>query len=217
MISDLETELSRLPLVVDLDFSARDLPRNGIYFFYEWGEGERIVRVGTHRGNARLYDRLRTHYGTRRSHRAWRRTSDFRYHLGAALLNRDRDPRLDTWLDRKGERMREIEAEVTDLLHANFTFRVLSVDALEERLALERALIGALSAEPRMSESWLGHFSTDPKIRTWGLWNSDHTGATDPLDIDRLRELVEQTLALPYRSERGDERDDPEPEQDDTR
>jgi hypothetical protein len=213
MTIDIETALARLPRTADMNFSARDLPRNGIYLFYERGEGERIVRVGTHRGNGRLYDRLRDHYGTRRSHRAWRRTSDFRLLLGAALLNRDQDPRLSAWLDRKGERMREVEAQVTELLHTYFTFRTLSVDDLDERLALERALIGALSANPRMSEEWLGHDSTDPRVRASGLWNSEYAGTTEPLDAARLHELIEQTLALPQRLHGADERDRPEPEQ----
>jgi hypothetical protein len=217
MTIDIETELSRLPLIADMNFSARDLPRNGIYLFYEHGEGERIVRVGTHRGNGRLYDRLRDHYGTRRSHRAWRRTSDFRLLLGAALLNRDRDPRLDAWLERKGERMRGVETQVTELLHADFTFRALSVDDLDERLALERLLIGTLSANPQMSEEWLGHDSTDPRVRASGLWNSEHTGAAEALDETRLHELIGQTLALPQRAHGADERDAPEPEQNEPR
>lgn len=215
MALDLENELARLPLVSDLSFAARDLPRNGIYFLYEQGEGERIVRAGTHKGNARLYDRLRSHYGTRRSHRAWRRTSVFRYHLGAALLNRGQDPRIAEWLDRKGERMREVEAEVTELLHSTFTFRVLSVDDLGERLALERALIGVLSANPRMSEEWLGRYAIDPAIRTSGLWNVDHIDATDPLDFHRLNELIQQTLDLEHITERSDERNPPETDEDD--
>lgn len=217
MTSDLEIELSRLPLITDLNFSARDVPRNGIYFFYEQSEGDRIVRVGTHRGNARFYDRLRDHYGTRRSFRAWRRTSDFRYHLGAALLNRDQDPALEPWLDRKGERMREVEAQVTELLHTTFTFRALSVGDLDERLSLERALIGALSASPRMSEQWLGLHAIDSKVRASGLWNSDHIGATDPLNMDRLRELIDQTLALQNGLERRAEGDETEAEEDNAR
>jgi hypothetical protein len=214
MALDLEGELSRLPLISDLSFAARDLPRNGIYFFYEQGEGERIVRIGTHKGNARFYDAVRTHYGTRRSARAWRRTSEFRYHLGAALLNRDQDPRISEWLDRKGERMREVEAEVTELLHETFTFRVLSVEDLNERLALERALIGALSATPIMSEEWLGLHAINPAIRKSGLWNVDHIGATDPLDVTRLSELIRQTLELEQGTERGDERESAETDED---
>jgi hypothetical protein len=215
MALDLEHELARLPLVSDLSFAARDLPRNGIYFLYEQGEGERIVRVGTHKGNARLYDRIRSHYGTRRSHRAWRRTSVVRYHMGAALLNRDQDPRIAEWLDRKGERMREVEADVTELLHSTFTFRVLRVDDLGERLALERALIGTLSAAPTMSEEWLGLHAINPAIRASGLWNVDHIGATDPLDHARLRELIERSLELEHVTEHRDEREPAEADQDD--
>lgn len=215
MALDLEGELAQLPLVSDLGFAARDLPRNGIYFFYEEGEGERIVRVGTHKGNARFYDAIRTHYGTRQSFRAWRRTSEFRYHLGAALLNRDQDPRIAEWLDRKGERMRDVEAEVTELLHKTFTFRALSVDDLHERLALERALIGVLSATPTMGEEWLGLHAVNPVIRKSGLWNVDHIGATDPIDLARLRKLIEQSLELEHVTERSDEREPAETDQDD--
>ncbi|MGH2548103.1 MAG: hypothetical protein ACRDHN_01855 [Thermomicrobiales bacterium] len=207
--------MSRLPIIKNLAFAASDLPRNGIYFFYELGEGERIVRVGTHKGNARFYDAVRTHYGTRRSFRAWRRTSEFRYHLGAALLNRDQDPQIAEWLDRKGERMREVEAEVTELLHETFTFRVLSVDDLHERLALERALIGTLSATPTMSEEWLGLHAINPAIRKSGLWNVDHIGATDPIDLGRLSELIQQTPALEYVAKRSDQRKSTETNEDD--
>jgi hypothetical protein len=210
----IESLIARLPLVTDLNFAARDLPRNGIYFFYERGEGERIVRVGTHKGNARLYDRLRSHYGTRRSFRAWRRTSDLRFHLGAALLNRDQNPRLPEWLNRKGERMREVEAEVTEYLHSTFTFRVLSVDDLKERLALERALIGELSANPQMSEHWLGLDSVNLLIRGSGLWNVDHVGSLDRVDLERLDVLIAQTLHLEHVSQRGNQGDTAESEQD---
>lgn len=167
-----ESHILQLPLIDNLDFSARDLPRNGVYFMFERGEGERIVRVGTHRGEGRLYDRLRDHYGTRRSFRAWRRTSDLRYHVGGALLNRDDDPQLTAWLDRKGERMGDVEALVTERLHRDFTFRVLAVDDLDERLALERSFIATLSASPQMSDEWLGHHAVDPRIRASGLWNA---------------------------------------------
>jgi hypothetical protein len=86
-------------------FDVSDLPRNGIYFFYEKGQesghkglGFRIVRVGTHRdGNFR--SRIAEHYlldeGKMEFTLAQPRPHDrsiFRCHIGRALLNKARDP-----------------------------------------------------------------------------------------------------------------------------
>lgn len=182
--------IARLPLIDPNSFTAKDLPRNGIYLLYEKSEGDRIVRVGTHKAEAGLYTRLRKHFGTRNSSRAWRRTSVFRLVVGGALLNRDGDPRLPAWADRQGERMPEVEALVTDRLLSTFTFRALPVDSLDERLSLERELIATLSAEPEMTPTWLGHFALSSRMRESGLWNSDHAGASERVDLDRLAQLV---------------------------
>src|SRR6478752_834514 len=190
----IEQIVAELPLIDPNSFTAKDLPRNGIYLMYEQSESGRIVRVGTHKAEAGLYTRLRKHFGTRNSSRAWRRTSVFRLHVGGALLNRDQDPRIQGWADRQGERMPEVEAIVTDQLLTTFTFRAMQVDPLEERLALERHLIATLSATPEMTPEWLGQYAVSSRIRESGLWNSDHIGAQKRVDLDRLQTLVAATI-----------------------
>ncbi len=174
-------------------FTAKDLPRNGLAFFYEQSEGSRIVYVDIHKAEAGLYTRLRKHFGTRNSSRAWRRTSDLRLAIGGALLVRDQDPRIQEWADRQGERMPEVEAMVTDQLLTTFTFRALQVDSLDERLSLERDLIATLSATPEMTPEWLGQYAVSARIRESGLWNSDHVGAPERADLDRLATLIAAT------------------------
>jgi hypothetical protein len=185
--------IAQLPIIDPNSFTAKDLPKNGIYLLYERSEGPRIVRVGTHKAEAGLYTRLRKHFGTRNSSRAWRRTSVFRLHVGGALLNRDQDPRIQEWSERQGERLPEVEAMVTEQLLTTFAFRAIQVDSLEERLSLERDLIATLSATPEMTPEWLGQYAVSSRIRESGLWNSDHVGAQERVDLDRLQALVAAT------------------------
>lgn len=191
--SDIEAIIRQLPEIDPAGFTGKDVPRNGVYFLYEASEGERIVRVGTHKADAGLYTRLRKHFGTRNSNRAWRRTSVFRLVIGGALLNRAHDSRLQQWADRQGERMPEVEALVTEQLLTTFTFRALPVDSLDERLSLERDLIATLSAMPTMTPEWLGHHALSSRIRESGLWNSDHVGEKARVDLERLAELARTT------------------------
>ena len=192
--SEIEDLFIRLPLIDPNSFTAKELPRNGLAFFYEQSEGSRIVYVDTHKAEAGLYTRLRKHFGTRNSNRAWRRTSDLRLAVGGALLVRDQDPRIREWADRQGERMPEVEAMVTDQLLTTFTFRALQVDSLDERLSLERDLIATLSATPEMMPEWLGQYAVSSRIRASGLWNNDHVGASERVDQDRLAGLIAVTI-----------------------
>ena len=189
----IEQLTAQLPTIDPNSFTAKDLPRNGLAFFYELSEGSRIVSVDTHKAEAGLYTRLRKHFGTRNSSRAWRRTSDLRLAVGGALLVRDQDPRIQQWADRQGERVPEVEAMVTEQLLTTFTFRALQVDSLEERLSLERDLIATLSATPEMTPEWLGQHAVSFRIRKSGLWNSDLVGAQEQVDLDRLQALVAAT------------------------
>jgi hypothetical protein len=81
------------------DILAEELPKQGVYFFFDDGEQTkfsnvvpRLVRIGTHGVSAgsvaTLRNRLRTHLGTRAgagNHRA----SVFRLHVGRAIIERD--------------------------------------------------------------------------------------------------------------------------------
>ena len=82
--------------------------------------------------------------------------------------------------------MPEVEAMVTEQLLTTFTFRAFQVDSLEERLSLERDLIATLSATPEMTPEWLGQYAFSLRIRESGLWNSDHVGAQERADLNRL-------------------------------
>jgi hypothetical protein len=75
-------------------------PARGVYFFHETGEnrsdtgeGQRVVRVGTHAlkegGSTTLWSRLSAHRGQLRSGGGNHRGSIFRLIVGTALIGRD--------------------------------------------------------------------------------------------------------------------------------
>ena len=51
---------------------------------------------------------------------------------------------------------------------------------------MEKALIGMLARETRMSEAWLGRRAAAPAIRASGLWNVHHFAAVEPVDFRQL-------------------------------
>lgn len=170
----LHTQLTPLPPVA-YPFDSKQLPDNGIYFFYEkgevWGHGEgqpRIVRIGTHRdGNFR--SRISEHFLLNEAKVNFDATkppphdrSVFRKNIGRALLNRSHDRYLVVWdIDfmkkenlekyaylREIETERRIEAEVTRLLRDNFFFRFVVVEGQAERMGskgLEARLIATVA------------------------------------------------------------------------
>ena len=88
-----------------------DWPKRGVYFFFEpgerrkhSGEGDRVVRVGTHaitgRSTRVLWKRLRTHRGSVKSGGGNHRGSIFRGLVGRALAGRDDFPLPPTWKHR---------------------------------------------------------------------------------------------------------------------
>lgn len=169
----LHEALEQLP-IVSHPFDLNQLPRNGIYFFYEkgerWGHGgpkPRIVRVGTHRSN-NFRSRIADHYliGRRVSHEPDRfgpkDRSIFRKNLGRAVLNRDHPDYLETWnidytpKENREEKShlrnmsieRETEEHITRVLRENFSFRFVRIEKQEDRLgtgAWESILIGTLA------------------------------------------------------------------------
>ncbi len=183
----------------DWRVASGELPRNGIYLFFERGEMvevggrtcERIVRVGTHKKDGRFRSRIRDHYGPYSSLGGSRKGSVFRKHLGGALLRRTdlEDVRLDNWLARVGE-FPEVEAEVSRVLRDDFSFVCFPVENEEERLGLESRLIGLLAQYPTgmPSGAWLGRHAKDGTIRQSGLWNVREVDA-DPLTVDLLERI----------------------------
>jgi hypothetical protein len=173
----LHQSLATLPLF-SYPFDVEELPRNGVYFFYESGEycghpngKPRIVRVGTHRdGNFR--SRIAEHFLLNEQKMAFTQDqpgpherSIFRKHIGRALLTKSGDPYLTVWemdfttrATRTANRhLRDIskevaiEREVTEVLRQTFSFRFIEVADQMQRMGsqgLERALIGTLASCP---------------------------------------------------------------------
>ncbi len=166
-------------------FLRENIIPNGIYILFEKGEyahgGDRIVRVGTHRGDNRLYDRLREHFIKENKDR-----SILRKNIGRALLNKRCDPFLEQWdwkLNSKKARkeylprlnkikLQEIEREVSQYIRTKFSFVIFPVENQDDRRKWEQKVISTISIceECCPSAKWLGLYSPVTKIRESGLW-----------------------------------------------
>ncbi len=166
-------------------FDSASIPLNGIYVLFEEGESahgtNRIVRVGTHTGKDQLPSRLKQHFLLENKDR-----SIFRKNIGRALLNKDKDPFLESWeldlttraakdlyglqIDQK--KQKQVEYRVSEYIQSHFWFVVFPVPQKEDRLILESRIISTVSLCPscRPSPYWLGLFSPKEKIRESGLW-----------------------------------------------
>lgn len=198
-----------------------DWPARGVYFFREPGEsrtdtgsGPRIVRVGTHAAytlaGVRLWYRLRQHKGQPGTDGGNHRSSIFRNMVGAALINRRR---LDCLTWGKGKTVKKevriaehaLEYEVSQII-GNMPFLWLSIGDAPgsgSRGHIERNSIALLSNYNRPpldppSPGWLGHHCNQEKVRTSGLWNSNHVGEDyDPTFLDHFYRLVAATGNAP--------------------
>ncbi len=173
----LHKQLRELP-PIQFPFQLGQLPRNGIYFFYEegeiWGHGDdhpRIVRIGTHKdGNFR--SRIREHFlldETRMNFDATRPAphdrSIFRKNLGRALLNKANDEYLRIWdIDftprrnraefgalRDIQKEQQIESKITQILSEKFSFKFIIIENQMNRMGaggLESSLIGTVARCP---------------------------------------------------------------------
>ena len=193
-------------------------PERGVYFFGEPGEvrtdsgtGPRVVRVGTHAlkvgSGTTLWNRLSQHRGQMRSGGGNHRGSIFRLVVGTTLMERDG---LDcpTWDNRRcaaphevRERERSLEKTVSKVI-GEMPFLWLSVGdepgPASLRGYIERNAIALLSNHGKQpvdppSYSWLGHHCDREKVRSAGLWNSNHVEERyDPAFLDTLAGLIEQ-------------------------
>ena len=192
-------------------FEPSDLPRDGIYLFFEAGEfdahtgDERIVRVGTHR-NGNFRSRISEHYlldkelDIMADRPAPKDRSIFRKNLGRAWILKQGIEYLEVWnIDFTTSRNRhkhahrrdvvierEVEDNVTVLLREGFSFAWVPVTAEAERMGtggLEGRLIGTFAqcSACAASPKWLGRHSPDSRIRTSGLWQVHHLHH-DPVD-----------------------------------
>ena len=191
------------------------------------GAGSRVVRVGTHAlkagARATLWQRLSQHRGSARSGGGNHRGSIFRLLVGRALGRRGDCPLPPSWgvgadagtaVGRLGlasrATLKEAELDLERRVSAyigQMPFLWLDVpDApgpQSARGAIERNAIALLShagtpaADPP-SAQWLGAHSDRPRVRTSGLWNSDHVDeGYDATFLDEMVELVGRVGRLP--------------------
>lgn len=179
----LHEQLSHLPRLRREDLAR--LPKNGIYVLFENGENahgnDRIVRVGTHRGQNNLVPRIREHLYTPNKDR-----SIFRKHVGRCLLAKAADPFLAQWeidlttkasrLLNEGKinraRLQAAEVEVTRYMIENFSFVALRLDNEADRIRCEERLLSTIYQCPDCgpSDRWLGKWHPRADIiRTRGL------------------------------------------------
>jgi hypothetical protein len=220
----LHNQLESLPLF-RFPFDIKALPPNGIYSFYEEGEiadhenglKPRIVRIGTHKEN-NFQSRIAEHFLLNESKMNFTianpKPSDrsiFRKNIGRALLNKNNDYYLKIWnidytskenrlnrnLMRYIEKERQIEAEITKILHSKFSFKYIILEGQEQRIGkqgLESRLIGTVAncniCKP--SENWLGRFSTIEEIRNGKLWLSQYLTAEILTEQDK--EAIAHTI-----------------------
>jgi len=164
-------------------FGGKGFLTNGIYIFFEKGEAittpegkilDRIVRVGTHRGEGNLYKRLKQHFTGNIT------SSIFRKDIGEALSTKD-------------------EEEISKYMRENFSFVIFEVETEEERLYWEERIVFTLSkavilGQISPSKNWLGNKSSKGKIRKSGLWQVEgiYIEELDKTDINKLKQIVER-------------------------
>lgn len=169
-------------------------PQQGVYFFFEKGEsrkrsgnGERVVRVGTHalnpRENTTLWRRIRSHRGTMAQPGTAQRNSVFRKWAGNSLCRTHFVDDCPPWPQLRHELSHEeqmdVESWINDhMLPMNHLF--LPVDDREDRAYIERKAIGLLSeyGEDKKIDPaprrWLGRYCDSERVRKSGLWQSDY-------------------------------------------
>lgn len=166
-------------------FNKQDIPLNGMYILFEKGEYahgvDRIVRVGTHTGEAQLPSRLKEHFINQNKDR-----SIFRKNIGRAILNKNNDDYLNKWewdlttrankekyshlIDKSYQQF--IEDKVSKKIQDDFSFIVFEVNDKKDRLLFEYRIISEVSncKYCNSSAKWLGNHSPKAKIQESGLW-----------------------------------------------
>ena len=181
------------------DYKRADLgTTRGVYFFFQdgenrsgSGEGQRVVRIGTHGlkavSKSTLWSRLSQHRGSLKGG-GNQRGSVFRRHVGRALMGSGLTQTISGWetgssasaAQRHAER--PAEEEVSKVIRS-MSLLYLRIDDEpgpgSERGYVERNAISLLTSPDAKafdppSHAWLGRHAPSPKIRTSGLWNVNH-------------------------------------------
>ncbi|WP_291811506.1 DUF6884 domain-containing protein [Limnobacter sp.] len=212
---DLLWRLQKMPgqMVPFNDFEAKNLPKAGVYFFFDGQESTRffhretlrVIRIGTHgvsKGSkSLLWHRLRTHRGNddgSGSHRS----SIFRLHVGNAILASQKKD-LVSWGvgDNASKEIRDselqLELEVSQYIRG---LRVAYLPVLDEagadsdRSYIEKNSISLLTQGGPIdlpSVNWLGNYSSSQYVKSSGLWNVNYVGDNyDPQFLSVFEKLV---------------------------
>jgi len=222
LMHELEARVGGARLLSD-PHASRELPQRGVYFFFEPGEfrgdGQtpRVVRVGTQAvaegTRTTLWNRLSQHRGSLRGGGGNHRGSIFRWHVGAALLNRGlADVAAGVqWRNRQRPpetELREAERRIEQMVSQYIQSMPFLWVAVEDppgknsdRKVIEANAIGLLSNRGRLpvdppSADWLGRWSDHPAVRESGLWNVDHVDeGYNPAFLDLLERYIKATSA----------------------
>lgn len=182
--------------------------KNGIYILFEKGEKahgvDRIVRIGTHRGDNNLYNRLKEHFINENKDR-----SIFRKNIGRALLNKNQDSYLEIWeidfQERKNKeqykdkldiiKQRDLEKQVSKYIQENLSFVIIEIFDKSSRLFYESKLISTVSLcnDCYSSDDWLGKYSPKDKIINSGLWLVNEL-YKQPFTEDELEEFIKSYI-----------------------
>jgi len=192
-------------------------PSRGVYFFFDTSEirtnpstERRIVRIGTHalkRGSkTTLWTRLSQHKGQIKSGGGNHRGSIFRLLVGDALIRKS-SLAFDTWGNGNTapREIREselaLEQQVSNYI-GNLPFLWLAIEDASGpeslRGYIERSSIALVSnfqkhAIDSLSNNWLGHFSSRPRVRESELWNQNHVDENyDPAFLATLETLIDK-------------------------
>lgn len=163
-----------------------NIPFNsGIYIVFENGEKyhhmDRIVRVGTHRSDGRLRNRLKDHFV-----RENKDGSIFRKNIGRAILNKNNHSYLSAWnmntskadiVVQMGDKYNpefqaKLEKQISQHIREHFSFVCFPVHSAAERLRLEEGIIATLNwaDDFAASDEWGGRHSSERDIVNSGMW-----------------------------------------------
>jgi hypothetical protein len=191
-----------------------NIPENGIYIQFEIGEtghsGDRIVRIGTHRGQNNLSKRLEEHYENNGR-------SIFRRKVGSAIIKKSLLEGAGVWIEKdlkdwnygdyfereqnfiekgRGNQYKEIQNQVSAYIRTNIYFVCFEVYDEKVRKDFEARLISTVSncTQCQQSEKWLGKYSDKPKVVKSGLWQEQHLWEDDISDdeMNMLEKIIKK-------------------------